>query len=74
MDNSLKLLMTEEDLHNLKKIAIEIENYNKLLSTLRDSFANEARRAINYNHKVDTAIREGDKIVSAIKNMLTERV
>lgn len=75
MENQLKLLLTESDLHNLKKIATELETYqNTILKPLKDTFANEARRAINYNRKIETAIREGDKILSQIKNILGEKV
>ena len=74
MENQLKLLLTEQDLHNLKKISIELEIYqNTVLKPLKDTFANEARRAINYNHKIETAIREGDKILAEIKIILGER-
>ena len=75
MTNQLKLLLTETDLHNLKKLSTELETYqNTILKPLKDTFANEARRAINYNHKIETAIREGDKIIQTIKDMLGERI
>lgn len=74
MENQLKLLMSETDLHNLKNISITLEKYLKdVLEPLKNTLANEARRAINYNRKIETAIREGEKIVVAIKVMLGEK-
>ena len=74
MTNQLKLLLTEQDLHNLKNLSTELEIYqNIVLKPLKDTFANEARRAINYNRKIEMAIREGEKIIVAIKNLIGDR-
>jgi len=71
MDNALKLLLTEQEAINLKKILTELESYqNTVLKPLKDTFANEARRAINYNRKIETAIREAEKIILALKNIV----
>ena len=75
MENQLKLLLTETDLHNLKKLSIELESYiNTTLKPLKDTFANEARRAINYNRKIETTIRESERIIVAIRAVLGERL
>ena len=71
MDNNLKLLMTEGDFHNLKTASINLQKYiTEVLAPLKDTFANEARRAINYNRRVDTAIHEGEKIIAQIKAII----
>ena len=71
MDNNLKLLMTEGDLHNLKTASINLQKYiTEVLAPLKDTFANEARRAINYNRRIDTAIHEGEKIIAQIKAII----
>lgn len=68
MENNLKLLMTEEDLNNLKKVYAELKDYNNIiLKPLRDTFANEARRAINYNRKIEVAMRKCDDILNKIQ-------
>ena len=68
-------LVSDSDLHNLKKISIELETYqNTVLKPLQDTFAGEARRAINYNRKIEMAVREGEKILSTIKAILGERI
>ena len=73
-DNPLKLLMSEQDLHNLKKISIELNTHtNTVLKPLRDTFANEARRAINYNRKIDYAIKENERIVKLIQDLIGNR-
>lgn len=75
MDNSLKLLMSEDDLHKLKKLSIELESYiNTVLKPLKDTLANEARRAINLNRSLEVAIREGDKLIGQVKVVIGERV
>lgn len=74
MENQLKLLMTENDLHNLKRVSIDLQTYlNTILKPLKDTFANEARRAINYNRKIDLAIRDGEKIISEVKVLIGDR-
>ena len=74
MDNALKLLMSEADLHDLKKLSIELESYqNTILLPLKDTSANEIRRAMNYYRKVEVACRETEKIIASIKAVLTER-
>lgn len=74
MDNQLKLLLTKEDLHNLQRLSIDIDTYqNTILKPLKDTFANEARRAINHNRKIETAIREGDKLLDKIRSVLGKR-
>ena len=75
MENQLKLLLSEEDLHNLKKVSIELQSYQtNILKPLRDTLANEARRAINYNRKVETTIKEGERILVMIQYLLGDRV
>ena len=75
MDNNLKLLMSESDLHNLQKTFIELKKYlTEILIPLKDTFANEARRAINYTRRVDVAIKEGEKVISQISLNLGEKV
>ncbi len=74
MENQLKLLMTPDDLHNLQKTAINLRKYiDNVLEPLKNTFANEGKRAINYNRRVEVAIREGEKIILQIKATLSEK-
>lgn len=74
MDNNLKLLMNEQDLHNLKNTSIALKKYLKdILEPLKNTLANEARRAINYNRKVETTIREGERVIAQIRLVLGEK-
>jgi hypothetical protein len=73
MTNDLKRLLTDEELHNLKKLSIDLKTYqNTILKPLKDSLAGEARRAINHTRKIELALREGEKIQSQINDVLGE--
>lgn len=73
MTNQLKLLLTAQDLHNLKEISLKLKDYvENHLIPLKNTLAGEARRAIVATKHLNTTIGEGEKIIVQIQAILGE--
>ena len=67
-------LISDSDLHNLKKTSIELEKYKKdILEPFKNTMAGEIRRYIIIHRKIEVVIREADKLITQIKTCLTEK-
>ena len=73
-DNAMKLLMTPEDLHNLKNTSIALEKYElEILKPFRDSVSGEIRRYINIHRKIELAMKETERMLTVVKTCLGEK-
>jgi len=73
-DNAMKLLMTPEDLHNLKNTSIALEKYElEILKPFRDSVSGEIRRYINIHRKIELAMQETERMLAVVRTCLGEK-
>jgi len=71
MENQLKLLMSEEELHSWKSLAIHLKKLtDQTLIPSKDTFSAEVRRNINYVRRLDGLIIELGKVISEINKLM----
>ena len=70
----LKLLMTEQDLHNLKKLSLELQKYNnEVLKPFQATISGEIRRYLTIHKRMDAVIKEGEGLVRELNLCLGEK-